>query len=237
MAISCLTGSCLPPINITIPSVCTITPRRGQCIKRVGWVSCNTALQITTGLNPDTVTAATNTLLIANLNTNITNFTMGWTGHLSKVEWSEPEKNDEFLSDCSPKVVDYAGRTLTFEDLNGFETIRTSATLTPARNYSEYDFYANFQQYASQRNFFYVDCNNDLWLLYRNRALNTVAVTFLNATVSSYRAIEMKEVGSTKVCTQVIKTVINFDRDPLNFSVKPLGNIGLATGGAAILAS
>lgn len=198
---------------------CKVTTRTGTCVKRIGYISCASLVDPFSliGQSEDTIYTALNTMLALDPQV------IGYTGLLMATEFVDPQTIVEQTAECLPAVETPGSRDITFKDYNGYD-INESLVSLP---YWEYDMYDTLNKNGSNYYFFYVDCNNDLWLFYR-----TVDGSYLPLATSFYafKTQEKTQAGNNTICKQVINGKISFIGDPINLSVKPLVNISNATG-------
>ena len=198
---------------------CKVETRLGVCTKRFGYISCASAVDPFSLIGQDeaAVYSALNTMLAVYPNV------IGYTGLLSGVEFVDPQSLVENTADCNPGTETVGARDITFNDYNGYD-VDGSGTATP---YWEYDMYDTLNKNGSNYVYFHVDCNNDLWLYYKE--VNGEYYP-LGSSFYAYKTMEKTTLGNSTVCKQVIRAKISFIGDPINLAVKPLVNLNNATG-------
>lgn len=210
---------CGPEDPKTPPQPCLVEPRRGNGIRRFGYVSCKslTDVFLLVGQSEVAIYAALNAMLAESP------AIIGYTGLLGAVELPDPQSLVENLSDCDPASEIVGARDITFNDYNGYDT-NSSGTVSP---YWEYDMYNTLNKNASNYAFFHVDCNKDLWLYYKKVGSTYVK---LPSSFYGYKTTEKVTLNNQTLFKQVIKGKLSFIGDPMGFDVKPLVNLANATG-------
>lgn len=210
---------CAPVAPKRPVSACKVVTRTGIGVKRFGFISCASLVDIFSliGQSEATIYTALNTMLALDPEV------IGYTGLLAATEFADPSTITEATADCLPAVESVGSRDITWNDFNGYD-LNGSSVVT---NYWEFDMYDTLNTNGSNYYYFYVDCNNDLWLFYR-----TVNGNYLPLAVSfySYRAQEKTQAGNSTIVRQVIRAKLSFIGDPINMGVKPLVNLNNATG-------
>jgi len=210
------------PVAPKRPTIsCRVNTRTGTCVKRIGYISCASAVDVfaLVGQSESAVYTAFNAMLA------VSPSVIGYTGLLMATEFVDPQLITEQTAECLPAFETPGTRDITFTDYNGYDVQTSGGTIT--NPYWEYDMYDTLNKNGSNYYFFHVDCNNDLWLYYKsvNGTIRPVATSFY-----AFKTNEKKQAGNNSICTQIIKGKISFIGDPINFSVKPLVNISNATG-------
>ena len=210
---------CAPEAPKRPQKACQVNVRKGTCVKRVGYISCTSAVDPFTliGQSENAVYTALNAMLAVNP------AVIGYTGLLSNAEFADPQQLIELNADCQPAFITTGTRDITYKDYNGFDVDQSGGDLP----YFEYDMYETLNQNGSNYVYFHVDCNNDLWLYYRS-----VNGSYLPLAASFYavKSEERLSVGNSIICKQVINVTLSFIGDPINLGVKPLVNLNAATG-------
>jgi len=185
----------------------------------MGYISCASAVDPFSLIGQDqaAVYTALNTMLALDPQV------IGYTGLLMATEFADPQSIVEQTAECLPAVETVGSRDITFSDYNAYD-INDSQVSLP---YWEYDMYDTLNKNGSNYYFFHVDCNNDLWLYYRD-----VDGDYLPLATSfyAYKTLEKTAAGNNSICKQVIRGKISFIGDPINMGVKPLVNLNDATG-------
>lgn len=217
--VNCTVGTPLRPPQLDCN---TITPRKGICIKRFGYISCKASLDVFALVGQDQAAVYTA------LNTIIGEGNMGWTGLLAAGEWADPQSQVESNAECLAAIETVATRDLTFSDYNGYDTDESGN----ASVYFEYDMYDLLNNNAANYFLWVIDCNNDFWLFYKSVS---GVISAIPGSIYAYKTSEKTQVGNTTVCKQVIKAKVSFIGDAIGFKVKPLVNVTEATGALAEL--
>lgn len=216
MSFPCTT--CAPDAPKRPAQACRIVTRTGTCIKRFGYISCESTVDPFTLIGQDeaAVYTALNTML------GIDPPVIGYTG-LVNAEFGDPQQLIENNAKCLPAQISTGSRDITFRDYNTYD-VDQSGNLAP---FFELDIYNTLNENGSNYVFFHVDCNNDLWLYYK---LVNGDYTQLGTTFYATKNNEELTAGNAIICKQVISGTISFIGDPINLAVKPLVNLNNATG-------